>query len=336
MEAKIVKTKKHLDIRANFRGRWLYLARVFLTGLLVTTFYLGLPFDTYSFASAASNERILNYESKINVERDWSLIVEETIVVAAAGEQIKRGIHRDFPLDSPFHLGKVGFEVLEVKRNGKPTYYWVEDLGDKMRINIYKESIYLEPGTYTYTIKYRTDKQLDFSGENDRLYWNVTGQDWEFAIDRAAAEVHLPEAIPKDAIKLEAYVGKTGEKGQSYQAQINSQGNPVFETTRSLDKGEGLSIVVEFPSGYIERPENEQSIKSTKVDLIGSRIGDLLTNIGVPIIFFIFFIFIGRLTGDSSGGAGGGGGGFGGGGGGAGDGGGGAGDGGGGGGGGGD
>ena len=138
-------------------------------------------------------EQILSFNSDVTVKSNGSMVVEETITIQASGEQIKRGIYRDFPLTSPFHREIVPFEVLTVFRDGKTTPYWVENRGQSQRINIYKEDVYIEPGIYTYSITYRTDKQLDFSDPNsDRLYWNVNGQDWVFAIKEVRATVHLP------------------------------------------------------------------------------------------------------------------------------------------------
>ena len=45
----------------------------------------------------AETERINHYHSDIEVQKDGSLAVTETIQVTAAGRKIKRGIYRDFP-----------------------------------------------------------------------------------------------------------------------------------------------------------------------------------------------------------------------------------------------
>jgi hypothetical protein len=211
--------------------------------------------------SSAVQERILSYQSEILVNPDASLRVAETITVKATGDEIQRGIYRDFPLEAPFRPGKVSFKVNDVLRNGKPTYYWIEDQDNEKRINIYREDIKLDPGTYTYTIQYTTNRQLDFSDpETDRLYWNVTGQDWTFPIDRVRAKVLLPDSIPEDSLELNAFTGRAGEKGQSYEAQLDTGGNPTFMTTRSLNPKEGLSVIVEFPKGYVERPGFLESV----------------------------------------------------------------------------
>jgi hypothetical protein len=47
--------------------------------------------------AAAASERILSFASAITVDPDASMLVTETIKVVSSGDQIKRGIYRDFP-----------------------------------------------------------------------------------------------------------------------------------------------------------------------------------------------------------------------------------------------
>ena len=48
-------------------------------------------------APLRADERILSFDSDINVQSDGAFIVTETIRVRAEGRQIRRGIFRDFP-----------------------------------------------------------------------------------------------------------------------------------------------------------------------------------------------------------------------------------------------
>ncbi len=51
--------------------------------------------------AAQAKERILAFDSHILVNRDGTLEVRETIRVKAEGENIRRGIYRDFPTTLP-------------------------------------------------------------------------------------------------------------------------------------------------------------------------------------------------------------------------------------------
>jgi hypothetical protein len=206
-------------------------------------------------AEAASRERILSFDSEIWIQRDGSMIVRETIEVDAAGDQIKRGIYRDFPTTYRDRRGTrivVAFDIEEVTRDGRKEPYHTERLSNGVRVYIGDKDVLLRPGLHTYTLTYRTDRQLGFFEGFDELYWNVTGSDWAFPIVRARAIVHLPEgARLRD---YAAYTGRPGERGQDFTYDTLTEGAMRFATTRVLHPGEGLTIAVAWPSGFVERP----------------------------------------------------------------------------------
>ena len=106
------------------------------------------------------------------------------------GQQIKRGIFRDFPTRYDNHRGitvVVPFEVLNVQRDGAAEPYKVEPMTNGMRVRIGNAQQMLPHGQHMYRISYRTGRQLGFFDQHDELYWNVTGNGWAFVIDRASA-----------------------------------------------------------------------------------------------------------------------------------------------------
>ena len=205
---------------------------------------------------ARADERILSFDSTINVRADSSVLVTETIRVRAEGNQIRRGIFREFPTTYARTDGSrstVGFDVLSIKRDGTKEAYHVERRVNGVAIYIGQKDHYLAPGEYAYEIRYRTDQQLGFFADHDELYWNVTGVGWAFPIDIARARVQLPINVPQDAIRLEAYTGSAGAKRSNYIARIED-GSALFETTRPLAVQQGLTIVVSWPKGYVAAP----------------------------------------------------------------------------------
>ncbi|NPA79582.1 MAG: DUF2207 domain-containing protein [Thermotogae bacterium] len=203
-------------------------------------------------------ECILNYEQTVRIERDASLLVEERITVKAAGLRIKRGIYRDFP--TSYRRGglryRVSFKVLKVLRDGRPENWFVRRLSNGVRIYIGREDVLLEPGIHTYTLVYRTDRQIGFFEDHDELYWNVTGNGWEFPIARVLAEVILPKGVPPESVRYTAYTGGYGFGGHDYEARIVGGDPPrvLFRTTRPLGPREGLTVVVGWPKGYVREP----------------------------------------------------------------------------------
>jgi hypothetical protein len=56
-------------------------------------------------SAAVADERILDYRSDIEVHDDGWLTITETLRVQTEGQQIRRGIYRDFPTRYRDRLG---------------------------------------------------------------------------------------------------------------------------------------------------------------------------------------------------------------------------------------
>ncbi|MBP9593119.1 MAG: DUF2207 domain-containing protein, partial [Steroidobacteraceae bacterium] len=213
--------------------------------------------------ATAAEERILSWRSDIAVLPDSTLEVTETLLVRAEGDQIRRGILRDFPTTYVDRRGMrvvTGFDVIEVMRDGRPEPHRTERLANGIRVRIGEPEVYLAPGEYTYAIRYRTDRQLGFFPDHDELYWNVTGNGWDFPIDSAAAVVRLPGNVPADAIRAEAYTGPQGAQGLDWQASTDA-GMASFQTTRGLGPREGFTIVASWPKGVVSAPGTGERVR---------------------------------------------------------------------------
>jgi uncharacterized membrane protein YgcG len=212
---------------------------------------------------ALADERILNYHSDIEVFADGAMQVTETIRVRSEQREIKRGIYRDFPTDYRDRFGnryRVGFEVLDVKRDGRGEFWHIQPIEDGVRVYIGNKDTYLDSGDYTYALTYRTNRQIGFFEDHDELYWNVTGNHWSFPIDAATVSVVLPGDIPTESLVPEAYTGPLGAKEQDYWASIGEDGRVSITTTRSFGKGEGMTIALSWPKGYVHEPTRREEI----------------------------------------------------------------------------
>ena len=165
--------------------------------------------------------------------------VTETIRVRSTGEQIRRGIFRDFPTtytDRAGHRYTVGFDVQAILRDGQPEEWHTERLANGIRIYMGRKDHLLAPGEHAYTLTYSTDLQLGFFRDHDELYWNVTGNGWAFAIETASATVALPPGAPGPSL-LVAYTGPAGAKDQAYRTSTTAAGEAFFQnhpTARAL------------------------------------------------------------------------------------------------------
>ena len=147
---------------------------------------------------AFAEEYIEHFHSNIVIMANGEMEVTEHIRVRAEGKAIRRGIYRDFPTrykDGRGHNITVGFELLSVKRDFQPEPFHTKSRSNGIRIYIGDSNVYLDPGHYSYQIRYRTSRQIGFFDNQDELYWNVTGTGWAFEIRRATARITLPERM---------------------------------------------------------------------------------------------------------------------------------------------
>lgn len=155
-----------------------------------------LLFSLTSFAQ----EEILNFDSQIIVDKDGGLDVTETITVRAEGDKIKRGIFRVLP--QYFKKGNRLFAIdlkyshFSVLKNGMGESNFTEEKNKNIYLYIGDRNRYLTSGEYTYTIRYKVNNALIYLDDRDELYWNITGNDWDFPILNASTTITFPQNFP--------------------------------------------------------------------------------------------------------------------------------------------
>ncbi|WEX78200.1 DUF2207 domain-containing protein [Sinorhizobium numidicum] len=208
--------------------------------------------------SVSAEEIISSFHSVIDVAKDGTLSVTETITANVEGSQIRRGIYRDFPLtflDANGHRSRVDFRLVSVERDGEDEEYRTESIGGGIRIYTGKADVFLPRGEHTFQITYETGRQIRFFADHDELYWNVTGTEWAFPIEEATATVNLPEGIKAQALNV--FTGSYGATGKDARA-VEEGDELFFATTRRLHPQEGLTIAIKLPKGSIDRPNASQ------------------------------------------------------------------------------
>ena len=216
---------------------------------------------------ARAEEAIERFDSTIEVRTDGDLAVTETIVVHAEGLQIRRGIYRDFPLrfrDAEGRLREVGFELVEVMRDGRPEPHFTRRNDRGVRIYAGSEDMLLQPGRHAYRFSYVTSRQLRHFPDHVELYWNVTGNEWAFPIREATATIRLPGNAPP--VRWTAYTGRFGERGGDFRAGLQADGALGFASTRTLQPGEGLTVVAELAAGAVAVPSRTQQVGYAMLD----------------------------------------------------------------------
>ena len=256
------------------------------------------PTEVGASLAPLGRERIRSFLSEVVIQTDGSMTVTETITVDALGDEIKRGIYRDFPTiygGKPFSWRtQIPFDVVEVTRDGVREPYHTENLSNGIRVYFGEEGVFLDPGTYTYVLTYRTDKQLGYFDTHDELYWNVTGNDWAFPIDTATARIVLPPGVRKEIVEAVAFTGYEGDTGEDYRVSIAQSGMVEFITTRTLASQEGLTIAVRWPKGFVQEPTDEEKLKGGLAANMDSVVG----GIGVLIVLLYYAVAWSRVGKD--------------------------------------
>ena len=138
--------------------------------------------------------------ASIAVQKDGTLDVTETIRVRVENVAINHGIYRDFPTryKAPRRPPREGrFRRLSAPRStARPSRAMVETLTNGVRIKIGSADRTVPPGEHRYAIRYRATRMIGRFEDYDELYWNVTGNGWDFPIDRGRGDDHPALARP--------------------------------------------------------------------------------------------------------------------------------------------
>ncbi len=264
--------------------------RLYALGSLAAGLFCGLILVCGPVIAA---EEIQYFESTIQVLPDGTLDITEKIRVRAEGRRIRRGIFRDFPVryvEDGGYRRTVGLEIVDIRRDSKPEPYHVE-YGAYNRIYIGDANVFLPRGTYTYTIRYKTTRQLRFHDEFDELYWNVTGIHWAFPIRLAVAKIQLPAEAR--ILNVEAYTGAYGSVDKNYTITEQTASRVVLETTSNLRSRQGLTVAVAWPKGVVPAPSESDMLWRWVLDNIGLfllPIGAVL----VAVYYLVAWLRVGR------------------------------------------
>ena len=220
-------------------------------------------------------EKIYMFDTNIAVHTDGTISVTENITLNVKHDKIRRGIYRDFP-----NLYSERPAPLSLEMDGRTHPFFTEKHGRNIRINFGNDD-YISQGVHTYTFKYNYTGAINFRKNYDEIYWNVTGNDWDFPIDKAKVQIFFPPEVNvlKDGISL--YTGAAGSKAND----TVSTGYLSYETIRPLYSHEGLTIAVPFEKGAVTPPKGLNKF----IDAIPLIILALVVLISI-ILFTYFFI----------------------------------------------
>ena len=235
-----------------------------------------------------ADERILSFHSHVRVQQDGSLEVTETITILSNQFRFKRGIYRDFPTNYVDAYGNrviVDYEPVSALRNGAPENFFSEDYLNGVRTYFGHAERILEEGEHRYEYRYRVDRILGYFDQHDELYWNVTGNDWDFTIDEASAIIELDMPGDPTVTNVSAYTGLFGMRGDAFTHRIDGQ-RAEFSTTNALEPHAGLTVVVSWPKGFVNEPGRYRKL----LWLLRDNVNVLIVYGGALLMFVYLFL----------------------------------------------
>ncbi|MFN8543459.1 MAG: DUF2207 domain-containing protein [Candidatus Binatia bacterium] len=201
--------------------------------------------------AAARSLAIGSFEAAVDVARDGSLTVVETISPRFEGQW--NGLYRSIPVEyrSPQGFGyALLLDVLGAtdaadhplrlelsrERHYRKIKVWVPDARDATR---------------TVHLVYRVENGLRFFVDHDELYWNVTGDEWDVPIEAAEAQITLPEGVT--GVRAVAYTGPYGSRDRDADLQVTG-GVVRVRMRRPLAFREGLTVAIGWDKGVVTEP----------------------------------------------------------------------------------
>jgi len=211
---------------------------------------------------ALAREAITSFVADITLRTDGSVEVLETIDVRAEGLEIRRGIFRDIPLiliNPDNSRLRSDLDVLSVTRDGSAEPFAIENLASGYkRIRIGDPDVFLSTGIHRYAIRYTMSRMGRSFADHDELYWNATGNYWDFPIEAATANIRLPDGAVID--QLAGYTGPPGSTEQAVDITRTSDTTATFRVTRQLAAGEGVSVAASFQKGILVAPQGADAL----------------------------------------------------------------------------
>lgn len=222
--------------------------------------FLAFAAAVFLFAAAAKARdlTIQNFNEHVEVGTNGTIDVIESIEVHFTGSW--NGIYRKIPVKytTPSGFGYTLFlePVSVTDDSGSSLKYQKTDQGQYAEFKIWVPDA--EDSTHTVILHYKILDALNFSfSDHDELYWNVTGEEWDYPIQSASAHIVLPSGVT--GLHAIAYTGIFSSRAQD--ATVTVKGNTIdVQTTHPLGFHEGLTAVVGFDKGLVHPPSPLESV----------------------------------------------------------------------------
>ncbi len=234
---------------------------------------------------AMASEAILDFSSTVIVNPDASITVTENIRAECERRNIRHGIYREIPVK--YSAGNAlsinsRLRVLEVKIDGQRAPFHTKKRNAYIKIYMGSKNRILPVGIHTFELTYKMHRMIGFFDDYDELYWNVTGDRWQFPIEAARVTVVLPGKTR--FLQHASYTGRHGSRENNARLVETGSKSITFATTAPLMPGQGFTVAVAWPPGLVKRPGFLEKLFIILADNIATLAG--LIGVGLLLIYY--------------------------------------------------
>ncbi|MDO8516256.1 MAG: DUF2207 domain-containing protein [bacterium] len=234
-------------------------------------------------ANVVRAEVINTFAATVDINPDSSVDVTE-LIVYDFGANARHGIFREIPVRYARDTGTYTLTLSDIKVRdnlGEPYVFAVSHDGanEIIRIGDPDKTV---TDRHAYIISYTVLGAINYFGDHDELYWNVTGNDWEVPMGSAAAKVTYPPASSASSTCFRGAIGSTETC-----ASTRESSTTIIFSGGALESREGLTIVIGLPKGVLTKP--------LPVNIASSRAKNALTKNFIwllPIVTFFVMLYL--------------------------------------------
>jgi hypothetical protein len=245
--------------------------------------------------AAQAQDRLRRFQSLMILHSDGSMSVTETVRVRTDGAA-SQGLARTLPVQYVSPRGtrySVAYHVFDGTADGAAKHFRVERHRRSDRVFLTEPGAPLPAGEHIFSFTYLTNRQLGFLNDHDELFWNVTGHNWPYAIEEAMVELQLPATVPPEKLRVAAFTGVTGGTQSDVRRRVDEDGTIRIRTTRVLERGEGLTILIGWPKGLVRQPTPPEIALNFVKDNRATAIF-LIGLVSVVLWYLIAWFFVGQ------------------------------------------
>ncbi len=251
-----------------------------MRSVLLLALFVVLP-----FGSVFAEEVIPSFDARIIVHEDASIEVAEQVVYDF-GEKKQHGIFRVIPFSYQANATTYTADISKVSvyDGAKNPLPFTESRGNGELTLKIGDPETMVTGLQTYVIGYTVQGPFLYLGDQDELYWNVTGS-WTKPITRATVLVDLPRGTK--VLGAKCYQGAQGSKRvcDKDERLVNSERAGYTAVANNLTPSEGLTVAVAFPKGTIAQPKKPWAS--------GARIAPYTyTPLLLPVVVFFAMLYL--------------------------------------------